>query len=142
MKIQTSTNQSESEPRLDMEVLPLSIDQATEAHRTLRASSARAGSEEKAFACRPEQRIDGEKSIQAGQMQVREMTLMATPAGPRIENAPFRESDKIVRRLDEFPDLNRALRTGDVSTARLLCAQLFHPEGRHALAWAVRSKAS
>jgi hypothetical protein len=142
MKIQTNTNPNEPEPRLDMAVLPLSIDQAADAHRTLRASSARAGSGEKAFAGRPEQRIDGEKSIQAGQMQVREMTIMATPAGPRVENAPFMESDKIVRRLDEFPDLNRALRTGDVPTARLLCAQLFNPQGREALALAVRSKAS
>jgi hypothetical protein len=32
---------------------------------------------------------------------------------------------KIVRRLDEFPELVAALRDGDVLTGRLCCAQLF-----------------
>jgi len=36
---------------------------------------------------------------------------------------------KIVRRLDEFPELMQALRGGDLPTGRLLCAQVFnfHP---------------
>ena len=32
---------------------------------------------------------------------------------------------KIVRRLDEFPELVEALRNGDLLTGRLRCAQLF-----------------
>jgi hypothetical protein len=32
---------------------------------------------------------------------------------------------KIVRRLDEFPELERALRDGDRLTGRLCCARLF-----------------
>jgi hypothetical protein len=36
----------------------------------------------------------------------------------------FRDG-KIVRRLDEFPDLEKALRDGDLLTGRLCCAQLF-----------------
>jgi hypothetical protein len=34
--------------------------------------------------------------------------------------------DRIVRRIDEFPELSRALRDGDIPTARKLCARLFH----------------
>jgi len=37
---------------------------------------------------------------------------------------PF-HTDKIVRRLDLFPDLLQALRDGDLLTGRLFCAQLF-----------------
>ncbi len=36
--------------------------------------------------------------------------------------------DKIVRRLDEFPELVEALRNGDRVSARLLFAQLFDGE--------------
>jgi paraquat-inducible protein B len=32
---------------------------------------------------------------------------------------------KTVRRLDEFPELEKALRDGDLLTGRLCCAQLF-----------------
>jgi hypothetical protein len=38
--------------------------------------------------------------------------------------------DKIVRRLDEFPELEKALRDGDLLTGRLFCAQLFAYDGR------------
>jgi hypothetical protein len=76
------------------------------------------------------------------QMQDREMTIMAIRAGSGVENALFVDRDRIVRRLDEFPDLNRALRTGDVPTARILCARLFNLDGRQGLALAARSKAS
>jgi hypothetical protein len=37
---------------------------------------------------------------------------------------------KIVRRLDEFPELEKALRDGDLLTGRLFCAQLFDCDGR------------
>lgn len=37
----------------------------------------------------------------------------------------FRDG-KIVRRLDAFPELEKALRDGDLITGRLFCAQLFH----------------
>ena len=44
----------------------------------------------------------------------------------RSENPPFgTASDKIVRTLDDFPDLAEALRDGDLLTARMICAQLF-----------------
>ena len=125
-----------------MATLWLPIDQATDAHRTLRASSARAGSGKKELAGLSERRIEGEGAIQAGRNQGKGMTIMATPVGSRVENSLFADRDRIVRRLDEFPDLNRALRTGDVPTARILCARLFNLDGRQALALAARSKAS
>jgi len=37
---------------------------------------------------------------------------------------------KIVRRLDNFPELMRALRGGDLLTGRLLCAQVFNFQPR------------
>ncbi len=37
---------------------------------------------------------------------------------------------KIVRRLDDFPELVQALRNGDSRTGRLFCAQLFACNGR------------
>jgi len=40
---------------------------------------------------------------------------------------------KIVRRLDGFPELEKALRDGDLLTGRLLCAQLFHFDERQSL---------
>ena len=43
-------------------------------------------------------------------------------AGPR--------GGKIVRRLDEFPELEEALRKGDLLKVRLFCAQLFDCDGR------------
>ena len=33
--------------------------------------------------------------------------------------------DKIVRRLDDYPELLQALRDGDLLTGRLFCAQVF-----------------
>jgi hypothetical protein len=48
-------------------------------------------------------------------------------------NGTIREQpvpDKIVRRLDEFPDLLQALRDGDLLTARLCCAQIFNLDVR------------
>jgi hypothetical protein len=47
--------------------------------------------------------------------------------GPQQSENPV---DKIVRRLDEFPELVQALRDGDFLTGRLVCAQLFDPEER------------
>jgi len=40
---------------------------------------------------------------------------------------------KIVRRLDAFPELEKALRNGDLLTGRLFCAQLFHFDERRSL---------
>jgi len=41
------------------------------------------------------------------------------------ENA-LATNGKIVRRLDDFPELMQALRGGDLLTGRLVCAQLFN----------------
>jgi len=35
-------------------------------------------------------------------------------------------ADKIVRRLEDFPELMQALRRGDLTAGRLLCAQVFN----------------
>jgi hypothetical protein len=45
---------------------------------------------------------------------------------------PF-HGDKIVRRLDEFPDLVQALRDGDLLTGRMFCARLFDFDARRGL---------
>ena len=50
---------------------------------------------------------------------------MATRTGVRSANADSVYGDKIVRRLDNFPELLQALRDGDLLTGRLFCAQLF-----------------
>jgi hypothetical protein len=39
-------------------------------------------------------------------------------------------SDKIVWRLDEFPELMQALRDSDMQTGRLFCARLFNLDER------------
>jgi hypothetical protein len=41
----------------------------------------------------------------------------------------FLHADKIVCRLDVFPELVQALRDGDLMTGRLFCAQLFDCDG-------------
>ena len=46
---------------------------------------------------------------------------------------PF-QTDKIVRRLDEFPELLAALRDSDFLTARSFCAQMFNLDARTNLA--------
>ena len=46
------------------------------------------------------------------------------------EHPIFLHADKIVCRLDLFPELVQALRDGDMMTGRLLCAQLFDCDGR------------
>jgi len=50
---------------------------------------------------------------------------MATPVDNRLQSSVLADRDRIVRRLDEFPELKNAIRTGDVPTGRYLCAQLF-----------------
>lgn len=40
---------------------------------------------------------------------------------------------KIVRRLDEFPELKKALLDGDLLAGRLFCARLFHCDDRQSL---------
>ena len=42
----------------------------------------------------------------------------------RMGSIRFIHTDKIVRRLDEFPELLQALRDGDLLTVRLIWAQL------------------
>jgi len=37
----------------------------------------------------------------------------------------LRRGDRIIRRIDDFPELSKALRDGDLSTARMICARLF-----------------
>jgi hypothetical protein len=51
---------------------------------------------------------------------------MSNPTGTNGENS----SDKIVRRLDDFPELLQALRDGDLVTVRFLWAQLCDCDGR------------
>lgn len=48
-----------------------------------------------------------------------------------FENSVSFPNDKIVRRLDQFPDLVQALRDGDLLTGRLFCAQLFDANPWH-----------
>ena len=56
---------------------------------------------------------------------------MAT-ASSRIGESPVPlQTDKTVRRLDEFPELLQALRDCDLLTARLFCAQVFSLDGPH-----------
>jgi len=66
---------------------------------------------------------------------------MTTTVGTRVENS-VTERDRIVRRLDEFPELNKALRTGDVPTGRMLCAQLFKHDARCSFPLTMSAKAS
>ncbi len=67
---------------------------------------------------------------------------MATPVGTKVESSVPAESDRIVRRLDEFPELKNAIHRGDVPTGRFLCAQLFNPEARQGSPMVMRAKAS
>jgi len=50
---------------------------------------------------------------------------MVTPLSTDLEISVVADRDKIVRTLDEFPELKKALRAGDVPTGRILCAKLF-----------------
>ena len=56
---------------------------------------------------------------------------MITPIG--IKSLHPVNVDKIVRRLDEFPELIEALRGGDLLTGRMFCAQLFDFDVCHSL---------
>jgi len=67
---------------------------------------------------------------------------MATLDGARFGSSVLAGRDRIVRRLDEFPELNKALRTGDVPTGRYICSQLFNLEARQELSRALQAKAS
>ena len=57
---------------------------------------------------------------------------MITPTGTKSLHPV--NVDKIVRRLDEFPELIEALRGGDLLTGRMFCAQLFDFDACHSLA--------
>jgi hypothetical protein len=55
---------------------------------------------------------------------------MSTPS-VRISEYPISlRADKIVRRLDDFPELLQALRDGDLPTLRLIWAQLVDCDGQ------------
>jgi len=47
-----------------------------------------------------------------------------------VDHAVPSQTDKIVRRLDEFPELLAALRDSDFLTARSFCAQMFNLDAR------------
>jgi hypothetical protein len=55
---------------------------------------------------------------------------MKVPKGRVYSQFQFdlRQGDRIVRRIDDYPELSKALREGDLPTARLLCARLFDLE--------------
>ena len=55
---------------------------------------------------------------------------MATAAVARVENQIPLHADKIVRRLDEFPELQQALRDGDLARVRFLWEQLVDCDGQ------------
>ena len=55
---------------------------------------------------------------------------MATLSVKIDEQTVTLHTDKIVRRLDDFPELVRALREGDLLTGRLFCARLFDGDAR------------
>jgi len=50
---------------------------------------------------------------------------MATATIARVDNPIPLRADKVVCRLDLFPELVRALHEGDFQTGRWFCAQLF-----------------
>jgi hypothetical protein len=50
---------------------------------------------------------------------------MATPTGINVVNPVSLRDEKIVRKLEDFPDLLEALRDCDLLTGRLFCAKLF-----------------
>ena len=54
---------------------------------------------------------------------------MATATTAKADNPFPIHTDTIVRRLDLFPELVRALRDGDLLAGRLFCAELFSIEG-------------
>jgi|SRR5438552_5435459 len=56
-------------------------------------------------------------------------TIMPTSTNKRVENPASLHADKIVCRLDAFPELIQALHDGDLLTGRLFCAQLFDLDG-------------
>ena len=67
---------------------------------------------------------------------------MANAVDTTMKTSAPAERDKIVRRLDEFPELKKALRSGDVPTGRFLCAQLFNGDAPLKPPMALRAKAS
>jgi len=102
------------------------------AYRTLRGSSAHAGKEEQG------QRGPYSRSRGKGNEGTKEKMSMATTVDANVEKSVVSGRDRIVRRLDEYPELKKALRNGDVPTGRYLCAQLFSAE---ASPLAMRAKA-
>jgi hypothetical protein len=110
-------------------------DSADLAHRTLRASFGPCGQEEEGRRG-PFGRSSGE-----GSEGTKEGMIMATPVDTRVESSVPEDRDRIVRRLDEYPELKNAIRRGDVPTGRYLCAQLFNREARQGSPMTMRAKA-
>jgi len=54
---------------------------------------------------------------------------MARSARISVPNQLARNSDKLVWKLDAFPELLKGLRDGDLRAARLVCARLFDGDG-------------
>jgi hypothetical protein len=55
---------------------------------------------------------------------------MATATSAKVDNQVPLHTGKIVRRLDDFPELLQALNDGDLLTVRSFCAQLFDCDGQ------------
>ena len=66
---------------------------------------------------------------------------MATPLSTKVDSSVPADRDRVVRTLDEFPELQKALRTGDVPMGRTLCAKLFNVEACPGAPLAMRAKA-
>jgi hypothetical protein len=58
---------------------------------------------------------------------------MRTATTANMDNPISLQTDKIVCRLDLFPELVRALHYGDLQTGRWFCAQLFDCDARRNL---------
>jgi len=67
-------------------------------------------------------------SAKSGNCRFQEEQRMATPITAKAGNRFPIHTDTIVRRLDLFPELVRALRDGDLLAGRLFCTELFDCE--------------
>ena len=54
------------------------------------------------------------------------MTIMARPTEIKAENASRVQTNEIVCRLGDLPELTKAVRSGNLSTISVLCVRLFY----------------
>jgi hypothetical protein len=54
------------------------------------------------------------------------MAIMETLTETKAESAPSVHTNEIVCALDDFPELTKAVRNGDLSTISDLCERLFY----------------